>query len=308
MIEKIAVKNQAAWHRLRGKDVTASVAGALFGIHEYMTPFELWQLKAGRLEADPEESPAMKRGRLLEPVAIALLREQRPHWRVAHNSGSATRYFRDPEYRIGATPDAIAEFDDVKAVVQIKSVEASAFRRKWIKDDGSIEPPLWIAVQASVEAYLTGSEKAFVAALVVGHGIDLHLIEVPLIYGVIDRLKVLSLAFWKSIEDGEEPAPDFRLDGETIDRLYARNDGGEVDLSQDARIEILVMARNRASAAKRAAESDLDQIDAEVKAKLKCASVAHLAGGRKIYQPTRRRTNPDGSTVSFRVLQFPKSE
>lgn len=308
MIEQIEARNAAAWHRLRGKDVTASVAGALFGVHEFITPFKLWQLKAGRLEADPEESPAMKRGRLLEPVAIALLREQRPHWRVAHNSGSATRYYRDPEARIGATPDALVEFDDEKAVVQIKSVEATAFRRKWIKDDGIIEPPLWIAVQASVEAYLTGSSRAFVAALVVGHGIDLHVVEVPLIAGLIDRIKELSVAFWKSVETGEEPAPDYRLDGETLDRLYSRNEGGEVDLTRDARIELLVMARNVASARKRDAESELDQIDAEVKAKMKGAAVAHLAGGRKIYQPTRRRTNADGSAVSFRILQFPKSE
>ena len=251
MIESFSVRDHAAWHRLRGKDVTASVAGALLGIHEFITPYELWMLKAGRLEADPEETAAMKRGRLLEPVAVELLREMRPEWVIHHNSGKGAIYFRDPDFRLGGTPDVMADANGETVVVQLKSVEQTVFRRKWVQEDGSVEPPLWIAVQATLEAYLTNSTRAFVAPLVIGHGIELPLIEVPLVYGIIDRLKELSLAFWKSVEDGVEPAPDFRLDGGTIDRLYARDKGDEVDLSHDARIEILIMARNRAIDAKR---------------------------------------------------------
>ena len=41
---------------------------------------------------------------------------------------------------------------------------------------------------------------------------------------------------------------------------------------------------------------------------LRGASVAHLAGGRKIYHPMQRRMNSDGTVSTFRVLKLPKSE
>lgn len=77
MIERFKSRNDAAWHRLRSQDITASVAGALLGEHEFTTVFELWALKTGRLFQDFEETPAIKRGRLLEPVAV-----QMRHWRI----------------------------------------------------------------------------------------------------------------------------------------------------------------------------------------------------------------------------------
>src|SRR4029079_19449389 len=92
------------WLELRKRDVTASVAGALFGVHDFVTPYQLWALKSGLIEDNIVETAAMRRGRLLEPVAIRLLREERPTWRVE----PCSTYFRDPHARIGATPDALA--------------------------------------------------------------------------------------------------------------------------------------------------------------------------------------------------------
>lgn len=75
MIEKHNPRNDAAWHRLRAKDITASVAGALIGVHEFTTIYELWSLKTGREFQSTEETDAIRRGRLLEPVAVEFLRE-----------------------------------------------------------------------------------------------------------------------------------------------------------------------------------------------------------------------------------------
>jgi hypothetical protein len=62
----------------------------------------LWALKSGRVAAGAEETAAMIRGRLLEPVALDLLREQRPGWEITQPSayyrsmppGSAARRMR----------------------------------------------------------------------------------------------------------------------------------------------------------------------------------------------------------------------
>src|SRR5262245_7287249 len=79
-IERIEYGDREAWLKLRGKDVTASVAGALLGVHEFTTPYGLWALKSGKIAEDPEETGPMRRGRLLEPVAIELIQEEHPDW------------------------------------------------------------------------------------------------------------------------------------------------------------------------------------------------------------------------------------
>ena len=104
-IESFPVTDRAEWLRWREQDVTASVVAALFGpdVHPYMSPFHLFALKAGLIQEDPEETPAMRRGRLLEPVALELLREERPTWDCRH----VNRYFRDTVHRVGGTPGRV---------------------------------------------------------------------------------------------------------------------------------------------------------------------------------------------------------
>jgi hypothetical protein len=230
-VERIVPANRAAWLAARVRDVTASQIGALFGEHEYVTPFSLWGLKTGRIPREQEEeTPAMQRGRLLEPVAVQMLRERFPGWKIEHNAAENV-YFRDPEARMGATPDVIAMAKDRggKGVVQIKSVEASIFKRKWLDDEGNVEPPLWIALQATLEAHLVGARWAAVAPLVVGHGLDMPLIDIPLVDGVVGAMKAKVAEFWLMIEEGREPTPDFARDADAIEAIYHADEEVEVD-------------------------------------------------------------------------------
>lgn len=307
MIQIFNPKNEAAWHRLRSKDITASVAGALIGEHDFWTVYKLWALKSGQLFEDFEETPAIKRGRLLEPVAVEMLREMQPTWKIQHNTGKAVQYYRDTESRIGATPDVIAICPiRGQGIVQIKSVEKSTFRRKWLADNEVPEPPLWIAVQAIIEAYMTGSAWAAVAPLVVGFGIDMPIIDIPLIPGVVDRIKRESRAFWEMVESGDEPTPDYLRDAETIDALFANADAsGEVDLSQDKELRLRIKDRARLMATRKDCDASLSAIDAEIKAKMRGASLAHLAGGDKITWKAQRKIGTDGRATAFRVLRVP---
>lgn len=309
MIEQHNPRSNAAWHKLRSKDVTASVAGALIGVHEFTTRFGLWALKAGRISEDPEESAPIKRGRLLEPVAVQLLRELRPDWVITHNTGRETVYFRDPEFRLGATPDVFAHHpDNGLGVVQIKSVEQSTYRRKWLGDNELPEPPLWIAVQAIIEAYMTGANWAAVAPLVVGHGIDLPIISIPLIDGVVDRIKAESMSFWDMVDSGAEPDPDFIRDADVINSIYAVDQGEEIDLSRSSRIDDLVIHRAAAKKAAAIWAETLAKIDAEIKSMMKGAAIAYLKGGARITWKTQRNFGADGRATSFRVLRVPQPE
>lgn len=310
MIEEIKVSSAAAWHRERAKDVTASVVGALLDRHEFVSRFELWSLKSGTLDAkDIDADEAVRRGKLLEPVAVQLMRDLRPHWQITHNTGRHTRYFRDPSCRLGATPDVIAvDPDRGTGIVQIKSVEAGTFRRKWMQEDGAIEPPLWIALQATVEGYLTGSAWAAVAPLVISHGIDMPIIDVPIIPAVVDRLKEESLEFWRSVEAGEPPAVDFYRDASVIERMYARDEGEEIDLSRDNRVLDLITQHHALREKVKQAGAELAAVDAEIKHKMAGASLAHLAGGAKITWRQQRRAAFSSPAQMIRVLRVPPPE
>jgi predicted phage-related endonuclease len=308
-VEIIRPKDRTAWLRARGRDITASVVGALFGEHEFLTEFELWATKTGRVPNTVDETPAMARGRLLEPVAIQLLREQYPDWKIEHNAAENI-YFRDPLARLGATPDAIVHAPGRgKGVVQIKSVEANVYRRKWLDADGAPEVPFWIALQAALEAHLTGSQWAAVAPLVVGHGLEMPLIEIPLVDGVVDAMKARAAEFWAMVEEGREPQPDYGRDGALIDRLYAHGDEfEEIDLTADNRIPDLLAQRAAFAKEQRVNRDAIERIDAEVKLKLGNAHVAHLAGGRKITWKLQRRAGSFVPPSETRVLRYPPAE
>lgn len=305
MIERIPAADRKTWLALRSHDVTASVAGALLGVHPFVTPWALYALKAGIITEDAEENEAMQRGRLLEPVAVQLLREQRPDWKISHNTGKSQVYLRDPDIRLGATPDVFVRTKKREnGIVQLKSVEASNFRKLWLTEDGEPDPPLWIYAQAIVEAHMTGADFAMIGALVVSHGIDLHLVDVPLHAGVLDRIKAETALFWKRIAEGDEPPRDYGADGALIAGLYAGQDNGrEIDLSGDNRIHELLFERAQRKAVLAAEAEALERIDYEIIDKIGDHERAYVPGWRISRQIVRRKAHwVDAS--EFRALRI----
>lgn len=308
MIEVITPKDRAAWLKARGQDVTASVVGALFGVHQYTTPYELWAIKSGRVPRVDEESDAMRRGRLLEPVAVAILREERQEWQIDYST-EAQVYYRDPDRRLGATPDVIAHCPRRgKGVVQIKSVEAGVFRRGWLDPEGNPEAPLWIALQAMLEAHLTGAQWAAVMPLVIGFGIEAPLIDVPLDHmaGVIEAMEEKSAEFWQMVREDREPPIDYAQDAALIDRLYAiGNQLHEVDLTG---VTGLIEDIERRAVVRREMaelEQEATRIETRIKALMGNAELAHLPGGRKATWKTQKRRMGDGRIVTSRPLRLP---
>lgn len=306
-IKALRYSDRASWLAARGRDITASVVGALFDAHEYTTPYELWAEKSGRLVREELDNVALERGELLEPVAVELMRRRRPDWEIHHNTGSETVYLRDPASRIGATPDTFVWCPERgPGTVQIKSVEQSTYRRKWTPEGADPEPPLWIAMQATLEAHMTGSRWACVAPLVVGYGIDLPLIDIPLVAEVVPAMQRKAREFWELVESGEEPPADYGRDRAVIEAMHPTDDGGEIDLVSDRAVYRLIEERAELVDTRRAAESRLDEIDAELKHRMKGAALAYLPGGMRMTWRTQRRTAPDGRVHAFRVLRVPR--
>ncbi len=312
-LDRIPIENRDQWLGLRKQDVTASAAGALLGVHDYLTAFELWALKTGKIADDAEVTSAMQRGTILEGPAFALLKRDHPELHVHWNGVPGEvdgNYYRDPEARIGATPDCFAESDDRgPGILQIKSVESSVFRRKWVDPDTrEITPPLWIAVQTVLETHLTGRAWGAVAPIVIGHGIEMPIVDVPLHAGIVDRIKVVVAEFWRMIEAGETPDADFRRDGETIAALFERDDGDELDLRSDAAFANLVAMRGRLKREIKDVDDRIETIDNEVKARLGNHAVAVISGGKRVSWKTTNRKGYVVAPTQFRQLRYPRAD
>ena len=174
--------------------VGASEAGALLGVHDYLSYYGLWARKSGKLPP-VEDNGAMERGRRLEPVAVEMIRDRFPYWNVT----VPHEHYADHEFGIGATPDLLAHDDRGDGMIQIKSVAPRVFRKAWRGESDIVVPPTWIAIQALMEAELTGAKWAMVAALVVDHEIDLHMTEVPMHPGIVETVKSEALKFWQVV-------------------------------------------------------------------------------------------------------------
>lgn len=274
-VERIPYTTREAWLAARQQDVTASAVAALLGAHPFISAYHLWAEKTGRIPNDEEESGPMRRGRLLEPVAVALLAEQRPTWRVEANRD----YFRCAADRLGGTPDTIVTCPERGlGTVQIKSVERSIFAARWRDPETrEVEVPVGYAIQAITEAALLGASWAAVAALVVSHDVELEVLEVPLHAGILTRIREEVHEFWGLTESGRHPEPDWKRDASLAARLMGDN-GASLDLSADNALPELLDERADIKARMKADDERCSEIDAEIRAKVGAAAKATLPG------------------------------
>lgn len=307
-VQIILPADRATWLDARKQDVTASVAGALLGIHPYQTPYGLWAEKSGRVASDDADNPVLRRGRLLEPVVIEMLREDRPDWSVEYRRNNA--YYRHIEDRIGATPDAFATRPDIfgTGVVQVKTVADDKFRREWIDPDtGEIVLPLWIAVQAIVEATLTEASWACVAVMVIGRGIDLQVVDVPLNTRVMHRLRREVREFWRMVDDGVEPGIDWNRDGAAVAEVYRDSMPDRKDLTAIDELDLIV---GRFAAARETYRVTSRQVE-ELRPRILHALGASEAGFTTNWNITARtsvRTGQNGQPVKSRTLRVTPKE
>jgi predicted phage-related endonuclease len=308
MIERIPASDLASWLALRSLDVTASSAAALLNVHPFMSAYELWALKSGRISEDAEMTPAMERGQLLEPVAVTLLRRERPGWDIRHNTLPRQVYYRDASVRLGATPDIIA-MDPERGigVVQVKTVEPSIFRQKWHDENGDLQPPIWIVIQAIIEAKLTGSSWAAVAPLVVGFGVEMPIIDVPIHDGVYERIAGEVKAFWQRIADGIEPDPDYTRDDALLSRLGRGTNGEQIDLSADNMMPGLLEERAELKGRIKVDTDRCKEIEGEIVAKIGPHESAFVPGW-KIARPVISRKGYSVEPTQFRQLKISQSK
>jgi predicted phage-related endonuclease len=298
VIERIPITSRDQWLSLRRQDVTASTVGALFGAHPYVSQLALFKEKTG-LELSETRNAMLEWRLLLEPVVAEAVARQRPDWTIV----KATEYLRDPDARIGATPDFYIHGDPRGlGVLQAKTAAPASFKKQWTDDT----PPFWVALQNATEMML--EEKAAfgaVACLIIDPWeCNCPIYEIPRHAGVEARIREAVGKFWDDVAWGEEPAPDYSKDAELLAALCPDPVPLKtIDLSGDNHLPVLLAERSELMERLRTDESRRCEIDAEIKDKMDDAEIGVVDGYTIKFKREPRKAYSVGPT-NPRVLRI----
>jgi predicted phage-related endonuclease len=283
-VEHRTITNRDEWLTWRKQDVTASVVGALFGVHPYTTSLRIYAEKRG-VEFPDADNKTMRRGRGLEPAVATAVEEERPDWTLR----SPKVYLRDPDLRLGCTPDYFIEGDPRGlGVLQCKTVAPSVYARDWL---GGSEIPFWIVLQTLTECMLSDAAFGVVAVLLVDpHAMEVAILEVP--RHADSELKILVAVrnFWQQVASGVEPDPNFSRDAEVIKALMPRETPGKkIDFTGNN--QLIEMLEQRADLKARISqfEEACEAIETEIKFRMGDAEIGNgLPDWRLTYKVEHR--------------------
>lgn len=272
MIERIPITSREQWLAMRKQDVTASAIAAVSGLHPFISRHRLYLDKTGRLP--PEEPSEMLEWRLmLEPVVPKAVMKMRPQWNVVQ----ATEYLRDPEARIGATPDFYIHGDPRGlGVLQAKTASPSAFRKHW--SDGV---PFYVSLQNATELMLEQRAAFGVVAVVVIQPYKpiCEIFDIERHTGVEAKLRSEVARFWEDVEWQNEPDPDAALDADLIARMYPESrEDVQLDLTGDNYLTDALAERARLKEELASREARIEEIENELKLKMGDAVLAKFNG------------------------------
>jgi predicted phage-related endonuclease len=295
MIERRQITSRAEWLAWRQVDITASDVAPALGLHPDRTIAKVWAEKTGLISPEPP-TEFLEYRLSLEAAAIDWLQRKRPTWEIRRGSV----YLRDPDLRLGATPDAVVIDPNREGfgLIEVKSVVRYVFDRDWkqtaVADDDIIEAqaPIFHQLQTLTGAMLSNASWAMVVGLILDNAGTGSLAIAPIDRNVAaeQRIKDGVARFWAITDAGKQPPFDYGLDADVIAALFpkARIADPPLDLSQDNRMPELLNERIKLKGELKTREERCTTIDAEIKAKLGDHELALLPGWRISWKTQKR--------------------
>jgi predicted phage-related endonuclease len=281
MIQQIPITDRDQWLALRKQDVTASVVGALRNLHPFTSRHRLYKEKIGVDMGETKQNVRMRRGSAIEAAIGSMVANENKAWNVY----APKIYLRDPERRIGATPDFFIQSDEELGigVLQTKLTTEQNFRREWMGDDGSIMVPPWIVLQTTTEMMLAGAAFGVVAVLIDDpwNRLERDLFEFRIERHAKgeERIRQDIAEFWDDVANGREPEINAKLDGELVRMLYQETSELEtVDLTGDNYLPGALIERAAAKARIAADQALVDEVDTYILGKMGTAEIGFANG------------------------------
>jgi len=204
----IQVRDQKHWHELRSQHIGGSDVAALFGLSPYSSRWQLWMEKAGKLSPeDISGNKAVQAGTFLES-GIA-------NW-ASHRWSMDLAKVND-YYTVDDCPGMGASFDYITKTGAPVEIKWSARGYGWVYNGEEInEAPENYLLQVQHQLACTSSDHAWLVALIDD---EPRRMKIPRNDNIIDAIKHEIKLFWKSIDEGKEPEPDYKTDVAAITQL-----------------------------------------------------------------------------------------
>ena len=211
--ETIQLQSKEHWLELRAKNLNSTDIAALFDMNPYCTILDLWHQKKLGVTTSIEENERMRIGSRVEHV-IAQEVADRNGWTIE----PMKFYMQIPELRLGSSSDYSIK-TPFRGIIECKNVDYLIYRDQWTEDDdGNIEAPAHIELQAQSQMHVSGLDKLHIGVMIGGNQIK-NFLRTP-DEGIVNEILRRSKEFWTSIDKGEPPQPDFTCDSEFIISLY----------------------------------------------------------------------------------------
>ena len=275
--------SQEHWHELRAQDVTSTESAALFDMSPYLTKYELYYRKAGRVAVEAQENWRMMWGqRLQDSVARCLAEDNGVKIRKLN------QYMRLPGVRMGSSFDfeiigldgewyhraALATPLQVMYQLhgvgnfEIKCVDWLVFRDQWtVNEDKSIEAPAHIEIQVQHQMHVSGRLWAAIGLLVSGNTPKIIIREYDEKVGMAIDARIREL--YADIEAGRKPQPVFPADADLVCKLNGYAEPGKVyDGREDMELILLCQKYRDAQDRLKLAEEEKQTAKAKVLQKI----------------------------------------
>lgn len=218
MIAELKYESHDEWLKIRSQYIGGSDAGAVTGKNPWMSQYELWAQKTGKIPPT-EEKLIMRVGSYLEEFVAAEF-EARTGKKVRRKN----RTLVNDEY-----PFACANLDRTivgeKAFLECKTTQSLTVK----KQVGGAEFPDIYYSQVLHYLAVSGLQKAYLAVLVENR--DFFIFELDRDQEQIDALMALEKDFWSHVlSDTAPPVDGSDSTTETLATLYPNSDGSTADL------------------------------------------------------------------------------
>lgn len=250
----------ALWHSLRAENVGGSEVADLFNMG-FNSHFQLWHIKTGNIEPpDLSGEEWVMSGNFLEAGIIEWAKWK---WNLRYENPKA--YFKHPTIKgMACTPDGL-NLDDPDDMCQIKNVDGIVFGREWECDGDEItKAPMKYILQCQHEMACAGKATSTLLVLVGG-----KTLKKMTVFRDDELIKIIESAvfnFWRSIEVGDEPEPDYKVDGPALQELRRREVIVEepIDWSMNNRMREVANLYLDAAEKEKAAAAVKDSAKAEI--------------------------------------------
>lgn len=300
------------WHEYRRHTISASEVAAVLGISPYTSPFDLWWAK--RLGDVNPDTPAMRRGRRLEPLILEDFTDNHPEFRLTR---AGLMVNGDRAWQ-ACTPDALAYegdhpascMDGIEAAgwscscepVAVVEVKTAGSRDGW-GTEGTDEIPAHYRAQVLWQMDTLGLTVAYVPVWI---GFDYREYVVEYDASDLALMRHHAREFLDSLEAGDPPPIDSHpATGRRLKQLHPSLIDGEVEVTA-----AWVSAYHRAKKGRDAAQRLMDMAEHNIRQAMGDHRYA-VVNGRKV--ATRSVTEVPERTQTVKAhtrntIRFAKQE